>query len=76
MEKRQVELICPVPVDLGRNGCFPKSAFTIDLDAQSCQCPAGKIAAEKIYHKKTEQLKVFVFFREQCRELYAAEPVY
>lgn len=67
MEKRRVELICPVPTDLGRNGCFPKSAFTIDLDAQTCQCPAGKIAAEKIYDKKTGQLKVFAFSQEQCQ---------
>ncbi|OPX89640.1 MAG: Transposase DDE domain protein [Pelotomaculum sp. PtaB.Bin104] len=67
MEKRQVKIICPVPTDLGRNGCFPKSAFTIDLDAQTCQCPAGKIAAEKIYDKKTNRLKVFVFSPEQCQ---------
>lgn len=67
MEKRRVKLICPVPTDLGRNGCYPKSAFTIDLDAQTCQCPAGKTAAEKIYHKKTNQLKVFAFSQEQCQ---------
>ncbi|MDF9410090.1 IS1182 family transposase [Pelotomaculum isophthalicicum JI] len=67
MEKRQVKIICPVPTDLGRNGCFPKSAFTIDLDAQTCQCPAGKIATEKIYDKKTNRLKVFVFSQEQCQ---------
>ena len=67
MEKRRVELICPVPTDLGRNGCFPKSAFTIDLDAETCQCPAGKIAAENIYDKKTNRLKVFAFSQEQCQ---------
>lgn len=67
MEKRQIELICPVPADLGRNGCFPKSAFTIDLDNETCQCPAGRIAAEKIYDKKTNRLKVFAFSQEQCQ---------
>ena len=67
MKKRQVKLICPVPTDLGRNGCFPKSAFTINLDSQTCQCPAGKIAAEKIYHKYTNQLKVFAFSQDQCQ---------
>jgi hypothetical protein len=67
MEKRQIELICPVPTDTGRNGCFPKSAFKIDLEAQTCHCPAGEIAAEKIYHKKTSQLKVFVFSQKQCQ---------
>ena len=60
-------MICPVPTNIGRNGCFPKSAFKIDLDAQTCQCPAGKIAAEKIYDKRTNQLKVFAFSREQCQ---------
>jgi len=67
MEKRQVKLICPVPADLGRNGCFPKSAFKLDLEAGTCQCPAGEMADEKIYHKKTNRLKVFVFSQEQCR---------
>lgn len=65
---RQIKLICPVPTDSGRNGCFPKSAFKIDLDAQTCQCPAGKLSAEKIYDKKTNQLKVFVFTPEQCQD--------
>lgn len=67
IENRQIKLICPVPTDSGRNGCFPKSAFKIDLDAQTCQCPAGKLSAEKIYDKKTNQLKVFVFAPEQCQ---------
>ena len=67
MKKRQIKLICPVPTDLGRNGCFPKSAFTINLDSQTCQCPAGKIAAGIIYHEKTNQLKVFAFSRDQCQ---------
>ncbi|OPX91393.1 MAG: hypothetical protein A4E52_00499 [Pelotomaculum sp. PtaB.Bin013] len=67
MEKRQIKMICPVPTDIGRNGCFPKSAFIIDLDAQTCQCPAGEIAVEKIYDKKTNHLKVFGFSQEQCQ---------
>lgn len=67
METRKIKLICPVPTDNGRNGCFPKSAFKIDLDAQTCQCPAGKLAAERIYDKKTNQLKVFAFTPGQCQ---------
>jgi len=67
MEKRRIKIICPVPTDLGRNGCLPKSAFTIDLDAQTCQCPADETAVEKIYDKKTNQLKVFGFSQEQCQ---------
>jgi len=68
MEDRQIKLICPVPNDNGRNGCFPKSAFKIDLETQTCQCPAGKLSAEKIYDKKTNQLKVFAFSPEQCQD--------
>lgn len=67
MGKRQIKLICPVPTDLGRNGCFPKSAFNMDLEAQTCQCPAGEMAAEKIYDKKTNRLKVFAYSQEQCQ---------
>jgi len=68
MEDRQIKLICPVPNDNGRNGCFPKSAFKIDLETQTCQCPAGKLSAEKIYDRKTNQLKVFAFAPEQCQD--------
>jgi len=31
MEKRQIRMICPVTTDIRRNGCFPKTAFIIDL---------------------------------------------
>ena len=42
MIKRQVKLICPVPTNLGRNGCFSKSAFTIDLDSHTLYLMTGK----------------------------------
>ncbi|MRS02397.1 IS1182 family transposase, partial [bacterium] len=67
MGNREIKLICPVPTGLGRNGCFPKTSFNIDLEAQTCQCPAGKMASETIYDKKTKRLKVFVFSQEQCQ---------
>lgn len=67
MEQRQIKLVCPVPANIGQNGCFPKSAFKIDLEAKTCQCPAGKLAVEIIYDKKTNRLKVFVFSQEQCQ---------
>ena len=41
--------------------------MVLDLEAGTCQCPAGEMADEKIYHKKTNRLKVFVFSQEQCR---------
>jgi hypothetical protein len=61
MEDRQIRLICPVPTDNGRNGCFPKSAFkpifeglkTVEIlcilvgrDVTACPaCGVGKIRA-------------------------------
>ncbi|WP_282432489.1 transposase [Pelotomaculum schinkii] len=60
-------LVCPVPANIGQNGCFPKSAFKIDLEAKTCQCPVGKLAVEIIYDKKTNRLKVFVFSQEECQ---------
>jgi transposase len=67
MEKRQINLISPVLTGYGHKGCFPKTAFTIDLDEPTCQCPAGKIAPEKSYDHKTGQLKMFAFTKEQCQ---------
>ena len=63
----QIKVISPVPEGIGKDGCFPKSAFEIDLDRQTCRCPAGEIAPEKIYDKKTGRLKVFLFSLEQCQ---------
>lgn len=67
MEKRRIEIISPAPTDHGHNGCFPKSAFTIDLDNLTCRCPAGEIAPEQKHDHKTGQLKMFIFSKEQCR---------
>ena len=67
MAARRVKVISPVPEGHGKNGCFPKSAFEIDLDAQTCRCPAGKLAPEKIYDRKTGRLKMFLFSTEQCQ---------
>jgi hypothetical protein len=67
MATLQIKVISPVPEGIGKDGCFPKSAFEIDLDRQICRCPAGQIAPEKIYDKKTGRLKVFLFSPEQCQ---------
>lgn len=67
MAARRVKVISPVPEGHGKNGCFPKSAFEIDLDAQTCRCPVGKLAPEKIYDRKTGRLKMFLFSTEQCQ---------
>ena len=37
-----VRLEAPVPPAVARDGRFPKTAFTIDCDAQTVTCPAGQ----------------------------------
>jgi transposase len=66
MKKREVKLISPVPDTPGYKGCFPKSMFKIDLDNQTCRCPVGELAPNKIFNKKTGELEVFKFSEEQC----------
>lgn len=66
MKKRDVKLISPVPYTPGYKGCFPKSMFEIDLDNQTCRCPAGELAPDKVFNKKTGELEVFKFSEEQC----------
>ena len=39
------KLVAKVPTMTNR-GCFPKTAFTLDLEAGTCTCPAGKTADE------------------------------
>lgn len=66
METSDVKLISPVPDGSGFKGCFPKSMFKIDLDNQTCRCPVGEFAPDKVCDKKTGELKVFMFSEEQC----------
>lgn len=40
MVERGIKLVAPVPPEV-RGEFFPKSAFAIDLQAQTCRCPAG-----------------------------------
>lgn len=66
MKTRNVNLISPVPETQGHKGCFPKAMFEIDIDNETCLCPAGEMAPDKVYDKKTGELKVFNFSEEQC----------
>ena len=36
-------LVAKVPA-MSNRGCYPKTAFSIDLDAGSCTCPAGQVS--------------------------------
>ena len=40
--------------------------FEIDLDNQTCLCPAGQFAADKVFDKQTGDLSVFLFSEAQC----------
>ncbi|MDA8335434.1 MAG: IS1182 family transposase [Peptococcaceae bacterium] len=66
MKERKILLISPVPEPSGRDGCYPKSMFGIDIENETCQCPAGEYAQEEIHDKKTGELKVFLFSEKQC----------
>ena len=44
-----------------RNGLYRKTDFTIDLDAETCRCPAGHLA-EKVYRRNDGSLRAFVKF--------------
>lgn len=65
MEDKQIKVIAPAPAEPQRPGCYPKSAFNIDLESETCQCPAGKIAEEKRY-SRAGKLKAFAFSEKQC----------
>ncbi|MBE7518367.1 MAG: IS1182 family transposase [Thermoflexaceae bacterium] len=62
------ELVAKVPAMRNR-GRFPKTAFVIDLEAQTCICPA-KEAGDARYHKaendQDRQLRGFVFATATC----------
>jgi len=68
MKTRNIKLISPVPDTPGYKGCFPKSMFEIDLDNQTCRCPAGELAPDKVFNNKTGELDVFRFSEEQCHD--------
>jgi len=65
MATRQIKVISPVPEGIGKDGYFPKSAFEVDLDRETCRCSADQIAPEKIYDKKCS--KYFSFLRNSAK---------
>lgn len=62
---RGVQVIAPVPEGPVAAGRLGKRDFVLDLDQESCRCPAGQLAAEKRY-SRSGRLKAFVFSVEQC----------
>ena len=56
-------LIAKVPA-LTNQGCFPKTAFTLDLKAMSCTCPAGQVSRD--VRPRGKGGGVFRFSMEVC----------
>ncbi len=56
-------LIAKVPA-LTNQGCFPKTAFTLDLQARSCTCPAGQVSRD--VRPRGKGGGVFRFSMEVC----------
>ncbi len=66
MKERGIKVISPAPAGKQRPGRLSKAQFKINMDTESCICPAGQVAAEKSYSKKSRRLKAFVFSPQQC----------
>lgn len=57
-------LLAKVPQEARRENAFPKSRFTIDLNAQTVTCPAGNTTSQ--YHREGDK-QVFTF-GSACRD--------
>ncbi|HEY8450412.1 MAG TPA: IS1182 family transposase, partial [Bacillota bacterium] len=64
---RKIELVAPTSPVPSRNGLYPKTDFTIDLDAETCRCPAGHLA-EKVYRRNDGSLRAFQFAAALCSQ--------
>jgi hypothetical protein len=64
-------LVAKVPATTNR-GCFPKTAFAIDLEAQTCTCPAGQAGvarygkAHRESNEHERKLRGFQFAAQTC----------
>ena len=56
-------LVAKVPT-MTNQGCFPKTDFTLDLDAQTCTCPAGHTTDD--FHPAKKGGGVFHFAATVC----------
>lgn len=57
-------LVAKVPA-VHNGGCFPKTAFLIDPEAQTCTCPAGQLGDARRH--KDGRLRRFQFATALCR---------
>jgi len=67
LRERGIEAVGKVP-EPAAGGCYPKSAFTIDLEQGTVRCPAGHVTAA--YRERTDErgrvARVFCFDRDTC----------
>ena len=63
MEERGTAVLAPVPVPRNR-GLYTKDEFTIDLQAQTCQCPAGH--SGRATFNQDRDLRGFRFQAKTC----------
>jgi len=67
MVERHIKVIAPVAEGKNPKGCLKKAEFKIDMEAETCLCPAGQKAAKVRRDHKTNELKAFDFSPEQCQ---------
>lgn len=65
LAQAQVEIIAPVP-GKANNDEFAKVNFQINLEKETCFCPAGKLA-KQVRKNRMGELKAFAFDLKQCQ---------
>ena len=64
MDAKGIRVVAPQRPS-GRKGMFMKADFDVDLEKETCRCPAG-VEALPIYRRGDEALKGFRFPRQEC----------
>ncbi len=67
MDELNIQVKAPVPEAYTTQGHLKKTDFEIDLEAQTCRCPAGHSTVKIQRDRKTKEPKAFHFSVEHCR---------
>lgn len=67
MEQEGVNVVAPVQPEPKKEGRFPKSAFTIDLENNTCTCPATHVTTRTRTDKQDGRVTMFLFPAETCQ---------
>ena len=65
MDQDGIRIVAPQRASGGK-GLFTKADFDMDVDKETCRCPAG-IEASPVYRRKDGRLGGFRFPRRECR---------